>query len=83
MQYLDTVIAALAVFVLAWGADMATGKRGLFGSALVAGTGAVCGWFIAVRVLAQYTNEQWGWVVWALGGAAVCLALYTLFQSKR
>lgn len=83
MQYADLAIAALGAFFLAWLADTATGRRGLFACLLVSGVGAVCGWFLAVRVFAVSTSDQWTWVLWALGVAAVSLLAFHLFRSKR
>lgn len=83
MQYADLAIAALGAFFLAWLADTATGRRGLFACLLVSGVGAVCGWFLAVRVFAVSTSDQWTWVLWALGVAAIALGAFFLFRSKR
>lgn len=83
LQYADIAIAALGVLALAWIADQLGGRRGLFGAALVAGIGAGCGWFLAVRVFGAATMNGWLWLVWALSGTALCLAAYYLFRSKR
>lgn len=83
MQYADVVIAALSALVLAWVADALTGRRGLFATALVSGTGAVCGWFLAVRVFGVSTSDQWLWVFWSIGAAALALGGFFLFRTKR
>ena len=83
MPYANIVTAVLGAFVLAWLADLLTGRRGLFATALVAGTGAAAGWFLAVRVFGVATLEQWSWLLWSLIGAAVALAAFFLFRSKR
>jgi len=83
LQYADLAIAALGAFFLAWLIDFATGKRGLFANLLVSGTGAVMGWFLAVRVFALSTSDEWAWVLWAMGAALVSLLMFQLFRSKR
>ena len=82
-EYADVLIAVVGVFALGWAADFATGRRGLFASSLVAFTGAVCGWFVAVRVFGAATMDEFRWVLWAGAGAVVTLVAYFLFRSKR
>ena len=83
LQYADIVIAAVGVLAVSWIADLLGGKRG-FGSALLVGAvGAVCGWFLPIRVFAITTMDSWLWVAWALGGAALTLLAYYLFRNKR
>jgi uncharacterized membrane protein YeaQ/YmgE (transglycosylase-associated protein family) len=83
VQYADIVIAVLGAFVLAWLADLLTGRRGLFATSLVSGVGAVAGWFLAVRVFAVSTMDQWNWVLWSMAAAVIALAAFFLFRSKR
>jgi uncharacterized membrane protein YeaQ/YmgE (transglycosylase-associated protein family) len=83
LQYADLAIAALGAFFLAWLADTATGRRGLFANLLVSGTGAVVGWFLSVRVFGISTSDQWGWVLGAMGAALASLLIYQVFRSKR
>lgn len=83
MQYADIVIAVLGAFGLAWAADQLTGRRGLFATSLVAGVAAIAGWFLAVRVFAVSTMDQWTWVGWSMAAAVVALAAFFLFRSKR
>ena len=83
LQYADIVVAVLGAFALAWTADQLTGRRGLFATSLVSGVAAVAGWFLAVRVFAVSTSDQWTWVLWALGVAAISLLAFHLFRSKR
>lgn len=83
MQYADLVIAVLGAFGLAWTADQMTGRRGLFATSLVAGVAAVAGWFLAVRVFAASTMDQWTWVGWSMAAAVIALAAFLLFRSKR
>jgi hypothetical protein len=83
LQYADIVIAALGVLAVAWIADLLSGKRGYFAALLVAGVGAVCGWFLPIRVFANTTMDSWQWVIWALGGAVFSLVAYYLFRNKR
>ena len=83
MQYADIAIAALGVLAIAWIADQLAGRRGFGGASLVAGVGAACGWFLAIRVFAIAGMGDWIWVVWALGGAVLALGAFYLFRSKR
>jgi len=83
LQYADIVIAVLGAFALAWTADQLTGRRGLFATSLVSGVAAVAGWFLAVRVFAVSTMDDWTWVGWSLAAAAIALAIFFLFRSKR
>ncbi|NJC42315.1 lysylphosphatidylglycerol synthetase-like protein (DUF2156 family) [Brevundimonas alba] len=83
MQYADIVIAVLGAFVLAWTADLLTGRRGLFATSLVSGVAAVAGWFLAVRVFGVSTMDGWTWVAWSLAASAIALATFFLFRTKR
>ncbi|NBW07847.1 MAG: transglycosylase [Caulobacteraceae bacterium] len=83
MQYADIVVAVLGVLAVAWIADLLSGKRGYFAALLVAGVGAVCGWFLPIRVFANTTMDDWLWVACALGGAVFSLIAYYLFRNKR
>ena len=83
LEYADIVAAAVGVFVIAWIADLLTGRRGLFAASLVAGVGALCGWFLAVRVFGVATMDDFGWTVWAVGGAVLCLIAFYLFRNTR
>lgn len=83
MQHADIVTAVLGAFVLAWLADLLTGRRGLFATSLVSGVGAAAGWFLAVRVFGVSTMDQWGWVLWSMIAAVIALVAFFLFRSKR
>ena len=83
MQYADIVTAVLGAFVLAWLADLITGRRGLFATSLVSGVGAIAGGFLAVRVFGVSTMDQWGWVLWSMIASAIALVAFFLFRSKR
>lgn len=83
LQHLDIVIAVLGASALAWTADALTGRRGLFATSLVSGVAAVCGWFLAVRVFAVSTMDQWTWVGWSLAASVIALAAFFLFRNKR
>jgi hypothetical protein len=83
LQYADIVTAVLGAFVLAWLADLVTGRRGLFATALVSGVGAIAGWFLAVRVFAVSTMDRWDWVLWSMIASALALGAFFLFRSKR
>lgn len=83
MQYAEIVAAIVGGLVLAWVADLATGRRGFGATALVSGVGLMCGWFLAVRVFGVSTMTEWLWTLWALIGSAICLVAFFLFRSKR
>ena len=83
LPYADIVIAILGAFALAWTADQLTGRRGLFATSLVSGVAAMAGWFLAVRVFAVSTLDQWTWVGWSLVASIIALAAFFLFRSKR
>lgn len=83
MQYADIAIAVLGAFILAWLADLVSGRRGLFATALVSGVAAVAGWFLAIRVFAVSTMDEWTWVMWSMIASAIALGAFFLFRSKR
>lgn len=83
MQYADIITAVVGAFVLAWLADMVTGRRGLFATSLVSGVAAVAGWFLAIRVFVVGTMDGWTWVIWSLIASALALGAFFLFRSKR
>jgi hypothetical protein len=83
LQYADIAIAVLGAFALAWLADLVTGRRGLFATSLVSGVAAIAGWFLAIRVFAIGTMDEWNWVVWSLAASALALGAFFLFRSKR
>ncbi len=83
MQYADIITAVVGAFVLAWLADLVTGRRGLFATSLVSGVAAVAGWFLAIRVFAVGTMDGWAWVGWSLAGSVLALGAFFLFRSKR
>lgn len=81
--YADIAIAVVGALVLAWIADLLTGRRGLGGTMLVAAVGASCGAFLAIRVFAVAALGDWIWVIWSMVAAVVCLVAFFLFRSKR
>ncbi|WP_125257245.1 transglycosylase [Brevundimonas fluminis] len=83
MQHLDVVVALLAVLGLAVVADQLTGRRSLDQALLAGGVGAICGGFLHVRVFALGSMDGWGWVLWSLIGAVLCLLAHFLFRGKR
>lgn len=83
MQYADIAVAIIGVLALAWAGDLLSGRRGFGGAVLVAGVGAACGAFLAIRVFGISALGDWLWVAWALGASAITLLSYTLFRSKR
>ncbi len=83
MQYADIAIAGVGVLALAWVADLLTGRRGFFATSLVSLTGAVCGWFLAVRVFGAASMDEFGWVLWSGAGSVLALITFTLFRNTR
>jgi hypothetical protein len=83
LQNADIVIAVLGAFALAWLADLVSGRRGLFAASLVSAVAAVAGWFLAIRVFAVGTMDDWTWVLWSLAASALALGGFFLFRSKR
>tara|TARA_R110000787_G_scaffold75537_1_gene167123 strand:- start:337 stop:588 length:252 start_codon:yes stop_codon:yes gene_type:complete len=83
VEYADIIVAVVGAFALAWIADQLTGRRGLFATLLVSGVGALCGWFLAVRVFAVAGMDDWIWVVAAMAASAVSLFGFFLFRNKR
>lgn len=83
VEYADIIIAVAGTLALAWIADQMTGRRGFIATSLAAAVGAVCGWFLAIRVFAVTTMDGYQWVLWALIGAVLCLGAFFLFRSKR
>lgn len=83
LEYADIIVAVVGVFALGWIADSLTGRRGLFAATLVAGTGAVCGGFLAVRVFGVATMDETGWIVSAGVGTIACLITFYLFRNTR
>jgi len=83
LQYLDVLIAVLASVALAWGADLMTGRRGLFATLLVSGTGAVCGRFLAVRVFAVAVTGIAEVLMWTTPGTVHCPAPPFVFRAQR
>ena len=83
MQYADIAAAVAGGLLLAWIADLLTGRRGFGGTSLVSGIGLACGSFLAVRVFAVSTMDSWVWVPWALVGSGICLVAFFLFRNKR
>ena len=72
-DYADIGAALLGGLLLAWVADLLTGRRGFGGASLVSGVGLACGWFLAVRVFGVSTMSQWTWVLWSLAASALAL----------
>ena len=83
LEYADIAVALAGAFVLAWVADLLTGRRGLFAASLVAFTGAACGWFLAVRVFGASTMDEFRWVLWSGAGSILGLVTYYLFRNTR
>ncbi len=83
MEYADIILAVVVALVLAWIADLLTGRRGFFATSLVSGTGAVCGWFLAVRVFGVSTMDELDWTLWSAIGSVLGLVAFFLFRNKR
>ena len=83
MQYAEIIVALGGGLLLAWVADLLTGRRGLFATLVVSSAGVACGCFLAVRVFAVSTLDSWPWVLWSMIAAVVCLGAFFLFRNKR
>lgn len=83
MESADIILAVLGTGASAWLFDTLTGRRGLFAALLVSATGAIAGWFLAIRVMSVSTMDQWTWVAWAMAGSILSLICFLLFRSKR
>ena len=83
MPYTQIAAAVAIALVLAWGADLFTGRRGFFATALVSGVAAVAGWFLAIRVFGVATSQQWIWLAWSGIASALALGTFFLFRNKR
>ncbi|MGA0545677.1 transglycosylase [Brevundimonas sp. VNH65] len=83
VQYADIAVAVAGALAIAWIADLLTGRRGYIATLLVSGTGAACGWFLATRVFAVATMDDWVWVAWAFAASVLSLIGYFLFRNKR
>ncbi|MGV9009718.1 LPXTG cell wall anchor domain-containing protein [Brevundimonas sp.] len=83
MPYAQIAAAVVIALVLAWLADLLTGRRGLFATSLVSGVAAVAGWFLAVRVFGVTTSQQWLWLAWSGIASALALGTFFLFRNKR
>lgn len=83
MEYADIAVAGAGVLILAWIADLLMGRRGFFATSLVSLTGAVCGWFLAVRVFGASSMGEFDWTLWSGAGAVLALITFTLFRNTR
>ena len=83
VQHLDIILAVAGALALGWVADLLTGGRGIARTLLASLTGAVCGWFLAVRVFGAHTMDDLGWVAWAMAGSIIVLLVYFLTRNKR
>lgn len=81
--YVQIAVAAAGAAILAWIADLMTGRRGLAATLLVAAVGALCGGFLAVRVFAVAALSDWIWLAWSMAATIFCLVAYFLFRNKR
>ena len=83
MQYLDIILAVVGALALGWVADLLTGGRGVAKTLLASGTGALCGWFLAVRVFGAHVMGDIRWVGWAMAGSVIVLLVFFLTRNKR
>lgn len=83
LAQLDLITAVVGALALGLIADQMSGRRGWAATTLVAGVGAICGWFLSIRVFAVATMDQFGWVWWALAGSTICLIAFFLLRNKR
>lgn len=83
MPYIQLAATIVSVGVLAWLADLVTGRRSLPNMMMVALTGGAAGAFLAVRVFAVSNHDSWIWPLWSAAGAVLSLLIYFLFRNKR
>lgn len=83
MQYVEIAIALAGALILAWVADLLTGRRGIGAVILVALVSAACGAFLAIRVFGVAELPDWRWLPWSMTAAVVGLIAFFLFRSKR
>lgn len=83
MQYLDITLAVIGALALGWVADLLTGGRGVAKTLLASSTGALCGWFLAVRVFGAHAMGDIRWVGWAMAGSVIVLLVFFLTRNKR
>lgn len=83
LDYLDIALAVVGALALGWIADRLTGGRGVAKTLMASATGALCGWFLAVRVFAVHPLGDPLWLLWAMGGSLTVLLVYFLTRNKR
>lgn len=83
MPYVEMAATVAGALVLAWLADLVTGRRDLPGFVIVALTGAASGAFLTLRVFSLATIDSWKWPLGAGIGALAAIVLYFLFRKQR
>ncbi|WP_292040196.1 MULTISPECIES: transglycosylase [unclassified Brevundimonas] len=83
MPYIELLSTLAAIAVLAWVADLVTGRRALANMMIVGATGGVAGAFLALRVFAVSEYDSWIWPIWAVAAAVIAMLVYFMFRNKR
>jgi len=83
VPYIEIAIAVAGALLLAWVADLLTGRRGIGAVMLVALVSGACGAFLAIRVFAIATLADWAWLPWSMAATVIGLIAFFLFRSKR
>lgn len=83
MPYIELLSTLAAVAVLAWVADLITGRRALANMMIVGLTGGIAGAFLALRVFAVAEYDSWIWPIWSVAAAVIAMLVYFMFRNKR
>ncbi|WP_312125818.1 transglycosylase [Brevundimonas sp.] len=83
MPYIELLSTLAAIAVLAWVADLVTGRRALANMMIVGATGGAAGAFLALRVFAVSEYDSWVWPIWAVAAAVIAMLVYFMFRNKR
>ena len=83
MPYIELLSTLAAVAVLAWVADLVTGRRALANMMIVGVTGGIAGAFLALRVFTVSEYDSWVWPIWSVVAAVIAMLVYFMFRNKR
>lgn len=83
MPYIQLLATIVGVTVLAWFADLLSGRRALPPMIIVGLSGGAAGAFLALRVFAIVNYDSWIWPLWSAIAAVLSLLLYFMFRNKR
>lgn len=83
MPYIELLATIVGVCVLAWLADLLTGRRALPAMTIVGLSGGAAGAFLSLRVFAISNYDSWIWPLCSVIAAMLSLLLYFMFRNKR